>query len=144
MRLAAALVCVVAAGPALASPEAEIRGRLEQWRDDFNAGRADRVCALFAPDLVASYLGRPDIDHAGQCGQLHRALAMPDRKFRYGLEIQDILADGDLAAVRLIWTLDVTGPAVTAEHGRDQGLDLFRRQPDGQWRITRFIAYPLP
>lgn len=144
MRLAAALLCVLAAGPAPASPEAEIRGRLEQWRDDFNAGRADRVCDLFAADLVAAYQGRPDIDHAGQCAQLRRALALPGRSLRYGLEIQDILVDGGLAAVRLVWTLEVAGAGGPPERSRDQGLDVFRRQPDGRWRIARFVAYPLP
>ncbi len=144
MRLAAALLWALAASPALASPEAEIRGRLEQWRDDFNARRADRMCDLFAPDLVAAYQGRPDIDHAGQCDQLRRALALPDRRLRYELEIQDVLVDGGLAAVRLVWTLEVAGAGGPSERSRDQGLDVFRRQPDGRWRIARFIAYPLP
>lgn len=138
-----ALAAMLLAGPAWASPEDEVRHRLEQWRDDFNAGRTDRVCELFAPDLVSSYQGRADLDHAGICTLLTRALAVPDRTLRYEVEIQDILVDGDLAAVRLIWIFEVK-TAAGSEISRDQGLDVFRRQPDGAWRIVRFIAYSLP
>lgn len=137
-----ALAAVLLAGPAWASPADEIRQRLEQWRDDFNAGRTKPVCDLFAPDIVSSYQGRPDLAHAGICAQLARAMAVPDRRLRYDVQIQDILVDGDLAAVRLVWTL-VVDTAAGTETTRDQGLDVFRRQADGAWRIVRFIAYPL-
>ena len=30
-----------------------------------------------------------------------------------------------------------------AETDAEPGLDIFRRQPDGSWKIARFIAYPL-
>lgn len=138
-----ALAAVLLAGPAWASPADEIRQRLEQWRDDFNAGRTEPVCDLFAPDIVSSYQGRPDLDHAGICTQLARAMAVPDRRLRYDVQIQDILVDGDLAAVRLVWTL-VVDTAAGSQTTRDQGLDIFRRQADRIWRIVRFIAYPLP
>lgn len=46
--------------------------------------------------------------------------------------------------MRLIWTLEVAGDRGPPERSRDQGLDVFRRQPDGRWRIARFTAYPLP
>ncbi|HEX2216850.1 MAG TPA: hypothetical protein VHG27_09210, partial [Xanthobacteraceae bacterium] len=34
---------------------AAIRATLEAWTADFNAGRADKVCDLFARDLVAQF-----------------------------------------------------------------------------------------
>ena len=40
----------------------------------------------------------------------------------------------------------IPAPAETARHGEwitGPGLDLFRRQPDGSWKIARFIAYPV-
>jgi hypothetical protein len=39
---------------------AEVRAALTQWMADFNAGNADKVCALFAPDLIAQYRGQPE------------------------------------------------------------------------------------
>ena len=49
---------------------------------------------------------------------------------------------GDLAAVRLIWMLNVKRPdqAVgTVSH--EPGLDIFRKQADGSWKIIRYLAY---
>jgi steroid delta-isomerase len=44
--------------------------------------------------------------------------------------------------VRLTWTLTVrqkdSGRAVTS---LEPGLDVFRRQSDGRWRIIRYIGY---
>ena len=49
---------------------------------------------------------------------------------------------GDTAVVRLTWTLTVrqkdSGRAVTS---LEPGLDVFRRQSDGRWRIIRYIGY---
>ena len=42
--------------------QAEIRNALTQWMADFNAGNADKVCGLFAPDLIAQYRGQPERD----------------------------------------------------------------------------------
>jgi len=39
---------------------AEISAALTQWTDDFNAGRADKVCDLFARDLRADFRGQPE------------------------------------------------------------------------------------
>jgi steroid delta-isomerase len=59
---------------------------------------------------------------------------------RYAPEIKAILVSGDLAVVRLVWSVMVQRgptPAVSTE----SGLDVFRREPDGQWRIVRFLAF---
>jgi ketosteroid isomerase-like protein len=51
-----------------------------------------------------------------------------------------MLVSGDLAVVRLTWTL-------TAENNgardvtTDEGMDVFRRTPDGVWSIARYIAF---
>ena len=54
------------------------------------------------------------------------------------------MADNDTVAVRLIWTLtvlDASGAAL--EIVKEQGIDVFRRQPDGSWKISISHAYPL-
>ena len=115
--------------------------RSTQWTADFNARRVDKVCDLFAPDLVAQFRGQPETGHAALCDQLKRSLTDPDKSFHYSLAIKEILVSGDVAVVRLVWTLKVEragAPAVTTE---ETDMDIFRRQPDGHWRIVRFIAY---
>jgi len=146
------VVLLTASGsPALAvSPEAsaptEIRTALEKWPWDFNAKDALGVCGLFAPDLVASYPGQPDKNYDAMCQQLTAALENPEKTFRYDIpQIEEILVSGDLAVVRLIWTLRITDPNVPGGLTvRERGIDVFKRQKDGTWKISISHAYPDP
>ncbi|HKA52179.1 MAG TPA: DUF4440 domain-containing protein [Candidatus Binatia bacterium] len=141
---------LVAGGiPALSSPPeagvpVEIRRALEQWPRDFNAKDAPGVCGLFAPDLVASYPGQPDRGYDGMCRQLTAALENREKTFHYEApQIEDILVSGDLAVVRLVWTLSITGHDAPARVTiKERGIDVFTRQKDGAWKISISHAYP--
>lgn len=140
------------------SPEAAgqaVRAALETWTADFNAGRADAACALFAPDLRYDFRGFPERGYQAICDLLHRSLGDRARRFTYALDIREVLVAGDLAVVRLVWTLRVVRAEGARAEGagadgaaevvsREPGMDVFRRQPDGAWRIIRYIAYEAP
>jgi ketosteroid isomerase-like protein len=67
--------------------------------------------------------------------------ARTDIRLRYANpDIHEILLAGDVAVVRLTWTLttEVDGRRDTTT---EEGMDIFRRQPDGRWSIARFIAF---
>ena len=125
-----------------ASGEAEVRAALKQWMTDFNAGRADKVCDIFAPTLRADVDGFPERTFDVQCKVLQTVLASPDHTLSYALDIKEILADGDMAAVRLVWTLTSKkksgGETKVTE---EQGLDIFGRSSDGRWQIIRFMSF---
>ncbi len=141
--LFAGLLAALAPAPALADAEADeaaIAARLGAWAEAFNARDASRTCDLFAADLVSSMRGRPDEGRDAVCRRIASALADRGATLRYTPDIEEILVSGDLAVVRLVWTVTIQrgpSPAVTKE----PGLDVFRREPDGQWRIIRFLAY---
>lgn len=141
-----ALALLLGAAPGHAqSAEVAVRAALARWTEAFNSGDREGVCDLFAPDLVATNRGRADRGFDELCAQLRRVLADPGRRYRYAAAIQDVMTSGDLAVVRLDWTLEVRDPAGTLlETGVDAGMDVFRRQPDGAWRIARFIAFDVP
>ena len=143
------LVSLALAAPAAAqgdSPaQAAIRAALTQWMADFNAGRADKVCALFAPDLIAVYRGQPDRGYDALCDLLKRSLNDRSKTYTYDLAIKEILVEGDLAVVRLTWTLTVKAKEPPSEvTSSEPGMDIFRRQADGGWKIFRYIAYEAP
>ncbi|MFZ1425565.1 MAG: nuclear transport factor 2 family protein [Geminicoccaceae bacterium] len=124
---------------------AAITSALTGWTETFNARRQADVCALFAPDLVATYRGQPDRNFEELCTLLKNSLQNPTRSYHYALELQEILPSGDLAAVRLVWTLTVRGAdGEILETVREPGLDIFKRQPDGTWKIARFVAFATP
>ncbi len=118
----------------------EIKAALTQWTEDFNAGRADKVCGLFANDLRADVRGLPERGYEAQCELLKSSLADLTRKYSYALDIKEILVFGEVAIVRLVWTLTVKqdGSETTS---LETGMDVFRRQADGTWKIIRYIAY---
>jgi ketosteroid isomerase-like protein len=141
---------LVAAGPsAWAQPagdsQAAIREALQKWTADFNARDASHICDLFAPDLRYDYRGFPERDYETLCRLLRRSLDDRTKTFAYSLDIKEIIVSGDLAVVRLVWTFKVTLPgAANAVETKEPGLDVFRRQPDGSWKIVRYIAYESP
>ncbi len=148
-RMALATMLVLGATPcggkrasASPMPPTVIRAELERWREDFNAGRADHICDLFAHDLRYDFQGLPEQNYALLCDRLHRALANPTQSYHYGLDIKEIIVSGDLAVVRLTWTSILTekdGRQVTEE---EPGLDVFRRDTGGAWKIIRYMSYP--
>ncbi len=140
---------LIAATPVSAQPAGEaetaIRNALSRWTSDFNARDAAHICDLFAKDLLYDYRGFPERDYESLCSLLRRSLADQTKNFAYSLDIKEIIVAGDLAIVRLVWTLKVTVPgAANTVESKEPGLDVFRRQPDGSWKIVRYVAYEAP
>jgi steroid delta-isomerase len=121
-----------------------IRVELEKWTRDFNNGNVSEVCSLFAPDLISNFRGEPEDTYKSLCANLQMALADPAKTYHYDLEIREILVSGELAVVRLVWTLKVRPKNGPEETKREPGLDIFRHQPDGSWKISRYMAYEAP
>jgi ketosteroid isomerase-like protein len=141
----AALLLIAFAAPAFAqapSGDVEVRAALKQWMADFNAGHADKVCDIYAPTLRADVDGFPERTFDVQCKVLKTVLADPEHSLSYALDIKEILADGDMAAVRLVWTQTSKkksgGETKVTE---EQGLDIFGRSSDGRWQIIRFMSF---
>jgi ketosteroid isomerase-like protein len=123
-------------------PATVIRAALEHWRDDFNARRANTICDLFARDLRYDFQGLPEQNYTQLCGRLHRALADRTQSYHYDLRVKEIIVSGDLAMVRLTWISTFTGKDGKREIEDEPGLDVFQRSTNGEWKITRYIAYP--
>jgi steroid delta-isomerase len=141
------LLCLAAALPAPASADeladkAAIVARLQGWADAFNARDAAGACDLFAPDLVSTVEGIEADGRDAVCARLARLLARDAPRFHYAPDIREVIVSGDLAVVRLFWTLTVT-KGEAREVSREAGLDVFHRQPDGRWSIARFIAFTI-
>lgn len=131
------------AGAAAATPaETAIRDALMTWARQFNAGNADAVCDLFAPDLRYDYRGFPERGFDEICGLLRRSLSDRTKNYSYSLEIKEVIVAGDLAVVRLVWRLKIVPVGAAEARGSEEpGIDIFRKHPDGSWKIIRYIAY---
>jgi steroid delta-isomerase len=141
-----ALIMLLLLQPTMAQPvdlaQTAIRAALAKWTADFNAARVTEVCDLFSADLRYEFAGFPERGHRELCEQLRTSLSDRSKRYTYSHVIKEIIVSGDLAVVRLTWTLKVRtlgegDEAVTEE----PGMDIFRRQLDGRWKIIRYIAY---
>jgi ketosteroid isomerase-like protein len=149
-----AMTLAVSSLPASAQPgdeaQSAIRAALLNWATYFNTGDAERACGLFAADLRYDYRGAPERRRADMCSLLQRSLGDKTRRFHYSPEIKEIIVSGRLAIVRIVWTLTVTPVDSTGnatgnnDVTKEFGLDVFQKQPDGVWKITRFLAYDAP
>ena len=115
------------------SIELHLDGRLED-SEDFPS-------LLVTLGLRYDFYGAPERNYALLCERLHRALADTTQSLHYDLKIKEIIVSGNLAIVRLTWTSIVTASG-KQEATDETGLDVFGRQPDGSWKIIRYIAYP--
>ena len=124
-----------------AAAEAAITDRLHRWTTAFNAQDLATVCGLFAPDLSYTVDDILDGSRDGLCAGIRAALARRDLKLHYDEPaIHEILVSGDLAVVRLTWTLTTEKTGVR-DVTTEEGMDVFRRAPDGLWSIARYIAF---
>lgn len=114
-----------------------IEAALERWPNDFNAENLSGVCDLFADDVVLVYPGGPDRNRQEFCDRMQTLFDDRAKQFSYDApEIEEVLVDGDLATVRLMWRLtirDTSGEVLDITE--EDGLDVFRRQADGSWKI---------
>jgi ketosteroid isomerase-like protein len=122
--------------------EKEIRGAIENWRFLFNAGNEEQVCDLFAPDLVANYQDEPERDYSSLCEMLRTALRDREANYTYSVRINEIMVYGEAAVVRLVWTLEIDKAGTPKQSIEEPAVDIFRRQADGSWKISRYLAYP--
>ena len=98
------------------------------------------ICNLFAPDLRYTLDDILNGSRDQLCGNIDKVLATPGLTLRYAEpNIHEMLGSGDLAVVRLTWTL--TAETTRRDMTTDEGMDVLRRTPDGVWSTARYIAF---
>jgi steroid delta-isomerase len=148
-RAACSIVLLASSFPAVAVDGKDgatvIRAELDAWTQAYNARQADKICGIFSEDLRYKFGEVPDRGYSDVCPALHRLLGDRTHRSHYTLDLREILVYGDVAVVRLIWTLDESkeGSSDTVR-SLEPGMDIFQRQKDGSWKIIRYLAYTSP
>jgi ketosteroid isomerase-like protein len=128
--------CAHARAPGAAEDEASIRARLAQWTGQYNSGDYAGAADIWAPGLIGvAGGGAPDDSFEREQAGARRGSRPPDEK--YALQIDEVVVAGDLAVVRDTWRS--TGPGGTTTF---RSFEVWQRQADGQWKITRWIDAP--
>lgn len=138
------LASLVLPGAARADDAARraITTALADWTTAFNTGQSDKICDIFAPELRYDFKGQPERNYADICRLLKKTLADKKNRYSYQMRLKEIIDSGDLAVVRLVWTSRMVSLASGKETVLEEpGMDVFRRQADGSWKIIRYMAY---
>lgn len=125
----------------LVASETEIVQKLEKWPEYFNSKNLEKTCDLFAYDLIATYPGAPDRNYTEMCSHFRYIFGRIGIEYSYDKpKIEQVIVQDDLAIVRLTWTL-TTISNHQVEQLQEKGIDVFKKQADGSWRIIISYAY---
>src|SRR5204863_3611271 len=126
---------------------AAVRRRLDAWVRQTNAGDRDGANEVWAPGMVG-WFPRAAVfsdSAASALAGLPSALKGENPRTSYELAVDDIVASGSVVVVHDVWTETRAFAQGTGSVRRIiRGSELWRCQPDGRWRIARFVSAPEP
>jgi ketosteroid isomerase-like protein len=126
------------AGPTQAQQdEAVIRQSLADWVQAFNSGDYAKAAQVWAPDMLGWSDGGED-SYQREMDSARKTPKVTHPQYRYQLVIDEVMVSGDMAVVRDTWT----GIGATGEATSFRSFEVWRRQPDKSWKISRWLDGP--
>ena len=126
------------------SAEAEVRASLQGLADGFSKNDAEKVVGYLSRDLHLIHPLRGEVTYDMFADGIRAASARPDpNKKLVAIDLDHFHLSGDLAVTGVTWRTTITAPdgKVTLRGERDQ--EVWRREPDGRWRLFRGASFPL-
>ena len=129
--------------PDRAAVEMQIRQAIANWTAAANRGDEQEKKKIWAPG-VQGWLP--------SAAEFKKAAAFSDSvvnekaiRNTYTVTVNEVIVSTDLAVVRDTWEETVYKPgSSTTAHRTIQSFEVWQPQPDGQWKISRFIGAPRP
>ncbi len=121
--------------------EATIRAALDGWVAAANRGDYAAAMRVWAPDLIGWAPEGPDDSYERELA----SAKLPPQPVRttYALTIDEVIVDGSLAVVRDTWTQTTRQAAGADQVSTFRSFEVWRKQPDGGWKISRWIDGPM-
>jgi ketosteroid isomerase-like protein len=124
-----------------AKAEREIRSALASWVEAANRGDWKEALKVWAPDLIGWYPGTPDDTYERE---VERAARAGPPRTKYQVDIREVMVSGPMAVVRDVWTFSTKGAGGPPSVEKVKSFEVWKRQPDGRWKISRWISAPEP
>jgi ketosteroid isomerase-like protein len=120
--------------------EKQIRAALAHWVEAANRGDYKTALAVWAPDLVGWPPAGPDDSYEREAK--YASMPPPSQPSTYVLKIEEVIVEGSMAVVRDIWTETDHDASGVEKVETFRSFEVWRRQPDGTWNISRWIDGP--
>jgi ketosteroid isomerase-like protein len=123
--------------------EAQIRQALADWVEATNRRDEAAANAIWASKVVGWFPEAPEFSRSAAFA----VAGIPEKEgtsySTYELKVDDVAVSGSVAAVYDIWTetQHFKGSSVKARR-IIRSSELWRLQPDGKWRIVRWVSAP--
>ncbi len=143
MRFTAAVLLAVmsaACATSRATDEQVIRAALADWAVANNAGDQARANQIWAPGVQGWFPSGEEFRNTA-AAQIAGASAEQPARSTFELNIEEVLVSGNLAVVRDTWRETRHFGAASAKR-TIKSFEVWQRQPDGKWRISRWISTP--
>ena len=114
--------------------ELAIRNLIATWLKASQAGDLETVLGLMTDDVVFMVPGR---DPFGKEAFAAMSASIKDVRMEGTSEIKELKVLGDWAYVRSHLTVTMTPTGGTPMRRAGYTLTIFRREPDGKWRLAR-------
>jgi ketosteroid isomerase-like protein len=144
------LVVTLATGPVQsqvstdsAAAVSTIRTALADWVAAANRQDWKAASRIWAPDLVGWYPGQPDDTYAREMERLTHPKPAGART-RYAVNVVEVMVSGPMAVVRDIWRFTTFPRQGDSTSAVVRSYEVWRKQPDNQWKIARWISAPDP
>ncbi|HEN5521375.1 TPA: hypothetical protein U6299_002865, partial [Legionella pneumophila] len=102
------------------------------------------TCALFSKSLAADYQGAPQKNYTSICHGFKKIFQQTRKNYQYHFKLKRVYRSGHLAVARITWYLQIFEQGKLISETQDEGLDVFLKDSQNQWKIINFIAYPVP
>jgi ketosteroid isomerase-like protein len=124
-----------------ANDQQAIRDRLRDWVIATNAGDHARANDIWEADVQGWFPQDAAYTPAAAAAAAGADASITGRS-TYEVTIDEVLVSGDLAVVRDTWRETRRFNGGSSATRTIRSFEVWRRQPDGAWRIARWISAP--
>lgn len=137
---------IAAAAEGATDDAAAVKQAFAAFNSDITAKNLDAIKAHYASDAVMIIPGQaPFRGIDAIMGDYKQYAADPAGKYAPGAETTEISAGGDVAYGEVTYQTTFTNPKTKAVETRDRyNLTVFRKQPDGGWKVVRDVNTDVP
>src|SRR6266566_2112806 len=120
-----------------------IRHRLSDWVAQTNRGDRTAANTIWASGVIGWFPRGSEFTDSAAYSVAGVASTVSRPTVSYEIRVEDIAVDGTLAVVHDIWEehRHFAGPSLTVTR-EIRGSEMWRCQPDGSWRIVRWVSAP--